>query len=77
MLHQVKLFFDYGIPNPMKYWVGAMEDGRVHIDAVNERMETLGVVCAHNTRGDWQREFWLRYWALKPSPKKFWTSRTF
>jgi hypothetical protein len=76
MLHQVKLFFDYGISNPMKYWVGAMEDGLVHIDAVNQRMETLGVVCAHNTRTDWQREFWLRYWALKPSPEKFWTSLT-
>ena len=74
MLHQVKSFFEYGMLDTMEYWVGAMEDGHVHVDAVNQRMETLGVVCAHNTRGDWQREFWLRYWALKPSPKKFWTS---
>ena len=77
MLHQVKLFFGGVILDPMKYWVQAMEDGLVHVDAVNEFGETFAGVCVRTVR-PWQRqrEYWLRYWALKPSPEKFWTSLT-
>ena len=77
MLHQVKLFFDHVILDPMKYWVEAMEAGLVHVDAVNEHLETFGVVCVRTVRNwQWLREYWLRYWALKPSPEKFWRSLT-
>ena len=59
----------------MKYWVGAMEDGLVHVDAVNQRMETLGVVFVFvHYNNSMTRKYWERYWALKPSPEKFWRS---
>jgi hypothetical protein len=77
MLHQVKCFFEYGLLDTMEYWVGAMEDGHVHVDAVNQRMETFGVVSVRTVRDwQWKRMYWLRYWALKPSPEKFWRSLT-
>ena len=79
MLYQVKSFLQQGILHPMEYWVKAMEDGLVHVDAVNKYMEMFGAVfvCERETAMYyWQTKCWLRYWALKPSPVKFWTSMT-
>ena len=77
MLHQVKLFFGRDIPNPMKYWVEAMERGLVHVDAVDEFGQTFGDVYVRMVLNwQWEREYWLRYWALQPSPEKFWRSLT-
>ena len=75
MLHQVKLFFHDGIQNPMKYWVEAMEARMVHVDAVNGFGNTFGVVSVCET-GGFELEYWLRYWALKPDVKTFWTKIT-
>ena len=77
MFHEVKLFFEYGctVMDTMEYWVGAMDGGLVHVHAVNQRMETLGVVFVrYNSMTCWPRKYWERYWALKPSPEKFWRS---
>ena len=74
MLHEVKLFC--GVEKPvMKHRVQAMERGLLHVDAVNEYKDTtFGVVCARGMKLDWEEKYWLRYWALKPSVKKFWTA---
>ena len=72
MLHQVKLFLDDDMVNPMKHWVQAMEDGLVHVDAVSKYGDTLGVVFVCAAVPYWQKKYWLRYWALKPSASNFW-----
>jgi hypothetical protein len=73
MLHKVEFFYDEDIPNPMKYWVQAMERGIVHVDAVNKFGDTFGIVGVCERVFAWEQKYWLRYWALKPSPAKFWT----
>ena len=74
MLHQVEVFFDLEILNPMKYWVEAMEGRMVHVDAVNRSGSTFGVVSVCET--EFELEYWLRYWALKPDVQTFWTKIT-
>jgi hypothetical protein len=59
----------------MKYWVEAMEDGLVHVDAVNKFGDTFGVAfvgCSSNLV--WHKKYWLHYWTLKPNVQNFWTS---
>ena len=73
MRRQTSTFFHNGIQNPMKYWVEAMEARMVHVDAVNGFGNTFGVVSVCET-GGFELEYWLRYWALKPSAEKFWTA---
>ena len=75
MRNHVTLFFRDGIQNPMKYWVEAMEARMVHVDAVNGFGNTFGVVSVCET-GGFELEYWLRYWALKPDVKTFWTKIT-
>ena len=60
----------------MKFWVEAMERGLVHVDAVNQHLETFGHVSVFETGFDWKQEYWLRYWALKPNVQTFWTKIT-
>ena len=42
--------FHHVILDPMKYWVQAMEDGPVHVDAVNEFGETFADLCVRTVR---------------------------
>ena len=74
MIRHVRLFIEYKKLYPvMQACVKDMEDGVLDVDAVNINGETFGVVfCWKNT--DWQEKYWLRYWALKPSPEIFWTA---
>ena len=76
MLYQINLFFGRDIPNPMKYWVEAMERGLVHVDAVNKYGDTLGVAFVRESELYWQQEYWRRYWARKPNVYNFWTNVT-
>ena len=55
-----------------KYCVKAMEQGLLHVDAVNKSGHTFGFVLVDS----WLFfvwKYWYRYWALKPSVQKFWT----
>ena len=76
MLHQVEVFFDLEILNPLEFWVQAMEKGTVHVDAVNSFGCTFGVVSACERSLVWKGEVLARYWALKPNVQKFWTGMT-
>jgi hypothetical protein len=58
----------------MKANVKAMEQGVLHVDAVNSYGNTFGIVFGFETSALYfEDKYWLRYWALKPSAQKFWT----
>ena len=75
MLESVVTFQDFARSSEareiIKYCVEAMERGVLHVDAVNVYGDTFGSVCVFC---DCRHKYWLRYWALKPSVVKFWTS---
>ena len=74
MIRHVRLFVEYKKTCPvMEACVKDMEDGVLDVDAVNMSQATLGVVLSWRN-ADWEEKYWLRYWALKPSVKKFWTA---
>ncbi len=56
----------------MMFCVEAMEQGLLHVDAVNSNGNTLGIVLSIETSYSFEFQNWLRYWALKPSVQKFW-----
>jgi len=74
MQDKVRTFARFAGTKPiMKSCVEAMEQGALHVDAVNCNGHTFGVVFINEASYHFQHKYWLRYWALKPSVQKFWT----
>jgi hypothetical protein len=74
MQDKVRTFARFAGTKPiMKSCVKAMEQGALHVDAVNCYGHTFGVVFINESSCHFEDKYWLRYWALKPSVHKFWT----
>ena len=70
MQERVDSFWDFGTRTSC---MEAMEQGVLHVDAVNSYGNTLGILLSIETSYSFEFQDWVRYWALKPSVQKFWT----